>query len=112
MSANRSSATFHLRFPEGRHGFARAPRATMGGLGGARSPPCRSVYVPAQLVFDVNADDLVERALASEAEGQRAARVEAARPAGHDARDHRIRLAANARRDLVAGHPRERFDLL
>src|SRR5207244_9395880 len=61
------------------------------------SPPCRSVYVPTQLVCDVDADDVVERTLAREAEGQSAARVETARPAGDDARDHRVGFAANAR---------------
>ena len=47
-----------------------------------------------------------------EAERQRALGVEPRRPAGDDLHDQAVRLAADARRDLVAGDPAQRRDLL
>ena len=60
----------------------------------------------------MDADDLVERAFGDEAERSRALGLEAVRPAGDDAHDQLVRLAADARRDLVAGDPAQRLDLL
>ena len=64
-----------------------------------------------KLVFDVDADDLVERSLGAKAERERAARLEPARPAGHDARNQRVRLAADAGGGRVAGNPAQGGDL-
>ena len=47
-----------------------------------------------------------------EAERPRALAVEPLRPAVDDAHDQRVGLAADARRDLVAGDPPQRLDLL
>src|SRR5712691_4947287 len=66
----------------------------------------------AQLVVDVDAHDVVERGLGAEAERGGAAGVEPLRPAADDARDQLVGLAADARRNLVAGDALERGDLL
>ena len=65
----------------------------------------------AAVLVDMNADDLVERALGLEAERQRARRRSGAASRRRCARSAR-RLAADARRDLVAGDPAQRLDLL
>src|SRR5579871_791010 len=65
----------------------------------------------AELVVDVNANDLVEGRLRLEAERERALRIEAAGPAGDHARNQRIRLAADARGDALAGDPAQRGQL-
>ena len=67
---------------------------------------------PPTVFVDMNADDLVERAFGNEAQRGRALGLEAVRPAGDDAHDQFVRLAADARRDLVAGDPAQRLDLL
>src|SRR5262245_30820222 len=59
--------------------------------------------MPAQLILDMNADNLIERCLGAESERGRAARVEILRPTGDDFRDRLVWLAANASRDIVAG---------
>src|ERR1017187_4266050 len=65
-----------------------------------------------EFILDVNPDDVVEGLFGSrEAEFQRPLRLEIARPAGDDAHDERIRLAPDARGDLVARHPLQRGDL-
>src|ERR1700675_3338324 len=65
----------------------------------------------AQVLFDMDADDLVERFFRSKAQGERAAGIESMRPAGDDARNERIGLVADAGRHRVAGDAAERFDL-
>src|SRR5215204_2408036 len=59
--------------------------------------------LPPELVLDVGADDVVEALLGLEAEALGPAGVELARPALDDLDDHRVRLAPDAVRDLVAG---------
>src|SRR5271155_1210766 len=66
----------------------------------------------AQFVLDMHADDLVKRTLGGKTESARAGRIEPARPAGNDPRHQRIRLAADAGGDLIAGDPAQRGDLL
>src|SRR6266704_1293481 len=66
----------------------------------------------AQFVVDMDANDVVERGLAAKPESQRAARIEPSRPAGNNAGDKRVGLAANAGRHLVAGDPTQGGDLL
>src|SRR5262249_43637437 len=80
-------------------------------------PPCatdeeplagtrRSMDERAAAVFvDMDAYDFVERALGLEAEVTGAARVDALRPARHNARDQRILGAANAPGHPAPGHP-------
>ena len=78
-------------------------------------PPRRGEIMPdhaAQLVLDVDADDVVERAFRDESEFARPPGLEAVRPAVDDAHHQRIGLAADAGGDLVAGDPPQRFDLL
>src|SRR5215216_2786091 len=60
----------------------------------------------------MGADDVVERGLDTKAERAGAAGVETARPAIDDTHDELVRLAADARRDRVAGDPPQRRDLL
>src|SRR6185437_7880480 len=60
----------------------------------------------------MDADDLVEAVLDLEAERHGPPGVETARPAGDDALDQRIGLAADARGDLVAGDALQGRDLL
>src|SRR3954467_15046576 len=69
---------------------------------GSRARPASRREPAAQLVLDMDADDLLEGVLCREAELARAARVEAARPAGNDARDDRVGLAPDALRHVVA----------
>src|SRR5579864_9132051 len=66
----------------------------------------------AQFVVDMDADDLVERSFRLKAQRQRAAWIEPARPAGDDPRHQRVRLAADAGGDPVAGDAAQRGDLL
>src|SRR4029453_6040584 len=66
----------------------------------------------AAVFVDMDAHDLVERALGLEAELARTARLDALRPALDDARDQRVLGAANARGDAVAGNAAQRCDLL
>src|SRR5712692_1676675 len=66
----------------------------------------------AQLVLDMRADDVIECGFDLEAERDAAARVEAARPAGDNARDQFIRRAADALGDTIAGDALERGNLL
>src|SRR5262245_20580644 len=87
-------------------------------------PPCatdeellagtrRSMDERAAAVFvDMDAYDFVERALGLEAEVTGAARIDALRPARHDARDQRVLGAANAPGNAVAGDSAQRRDLL
>src|SRR5215467_6151922 len=58
---------------------------------------------PAQLVFDMGANDVVERRLSAKAQRRCAARVEILRPAGDDFCDYLIRLAADAPGDISSG---------
>src|SRR5437870_2377415 len=60
----------------------------------------------------MGADDVVERGLDAEAERQRLARVEAARPAVDDAHDQFVGRAADTLGNLIAGDAAERRDLL
>src|SRR5436305_14416460 len=74
------------------------------------SPPCATDEAPlvggsrsmderaAAAFVDVGADDFIKRALGLKTQLTRAARLDALRPARHDARDQRILSAANARR--------------
>src|SRR5262249_53633715 len=66
----------------------------------------------AELVLDVDADDLLEAGVGLEAELQRPLGCELARPAGNDALHERIGHAADASHDLVTGHVPEGRDLL
>src|SRR5436190_8654042 len=66
----------------------------------------------AAVFVDMDAHDLVERALGLEAELARTARLDALRPALDDARDQRVLGAANARGNAVAGDAAQRRDLL
>src|SRR5271169_759552 len=83
---------------------------------GGRVPPCSreelSAHLPAQLIVDVGAHDVIEGILGLEAESRRAHWVEALRPAGDDAGDGGVRLAANALHHLFAGDIAERSDML
>src|ERR1700756_3555071 len=66
-----------------------------------------------QFVLDVNPDDVVEGLFrGGEAERRGPLGVEIARPAIDNAHDERIRLTLDPPRDLVAGHPLQRGDLL
>src|SRR6516162_8237052 len=65
-----------------------------------------------QFVLDMDANDLVKGRFAAKSEAERAARVEAARPAGDDTGNQRVRLAADAGSDLIARNPAQRRDLL
>src|SRR5271169_4151851 len=60
----------------------------------------------------MDADYLFERGIAAKAERERALWIEPAWPAGHDARDQGIGLAADARRHFVASDPPQGGDLL
>src|SRR5215510_1337120 len=87
-------------------------------------PPCatdeeplagrrRSLDECAAAVFvDMDAYDFLERALGLEPEVTGAMRLDALRPARHDARDQRILGAANAPGNAVAGDAAQRCDLL
>src|SRR5439155_11646627 len=66
----------------------------------------------AKLVFDMNADDLIETLLGLKAQRRRTPGVEILRPAGDDLADHRIGLAADEAHGLFAGDPAQRLDLL
>src|ERR1700716_4342948 len=66
----------------------------------------------AAILVDVDAHDLLERALGVEAELARAACLDALRPAVDDAGDQRVVRAANARGDALAGDAPQRRDLL
>src|SRR5262249_1183625 len=66
----------------------------------------------AAVFVDMDAHDLVKRALGFEAELARAARLDALRPACDDARDQWVFRAANARGNLIAGDTAQRRDLL
>src|SRR5438105_2074107 len=66
----------------------------------------------AQFVVDMDANDVIERGFAAKPERQRAAWIEPSRPAGNNAGDKRVRLAANAGCDLVASDPTQGGDLL
>src|SRR5690349_2353674 len=66
----------------------------------------------AELILDMDADDLLEIRLGLEAERRRALGVEVPRPAGDDLVDHRVDLAADALDDVVAGDLAQRLDLL
>src|SRR3954464_11783739 len=79
---------------------------------GSRARPASRREPAAQLVLDMDADDLLEGVLCREAELARAARVEAARPAGNDARDDRVGLATDALRHVVARDRTQGRDLL
>src|SRR5579872_246482 len=65
-----------------------------------------------ELVFDMNANDLLEIGFGRKAELAGALGLDPARPAGDDAGDRLVRLAANAARRLFAGDFAQRFDLL
>src|SRR3954468_17363368 len=79
---------------------------------GSRAWPASRREPAAQLLLDMDADDLLEGVLCREAELARAARVEAARPAGNDARDDRVGLATDALRHVVARDRTQGRDLL
>src|SRR5579883_2711796 len=66
----------------------------------------------AELVFDMNANDLLEIRFGLEAELAGALGLDPARPAGDDAGDRLVRLAANAACRLFAGDFAQGFDLL
>src|SRR5262245_6117898 len=66
----------------------------------------------AELLVDMGANDLLERALRLEAELARAPRLDALRPARDNACDEIVVLAADAPRDPLAGDALERRDLL
>src|SRR5438067_47031 len=59
------------------------------------SPLRHSPDLAAKLVFDMNADDLIETLLGLKAQRRRTPGVEILRPAGDDLADHRIGLAAD-----------------
>ena len=67
---------------------------------------------PAELVFDVDADDLREVGFCSEPEHVGAARVEIAWPAGDDSHGRLVGLAADAPHNLFAGDAAQGLDLL
>src|SRR2546428_1819623 len=66
----------------------------------------------AAVFVDMDADDLVERALGLESELARAAGLDALRPAVDDARDQRIVDPAEAPFDSLAGDAAQRRHLL
>src|SRR2546428_11430674 len=66
----------------------------------------------AAVLVDMDADDLVERALGLEPELARAACLDALRPALDDARHQRIVDRADAPCDSLAGDAAQRGDLL
>ena len=66
----------------------------------------------AEFVLDMDADDVVERALRDESERARPLGPETVWPAVDDAHHQRVRLAADAGSDLVSGDPPQRIDLL
>src|SRR6516165_8576305 len=110
-----------------------------GGLGAASPPGCYGLTTPpsssapplryegaatgsgsdrpsgdlaAELVLDMDADDLLEAGVGLEAELERPRGLKLARPAGDDALHERIGHAADARHHLVASHFPECRDLL
>src|SRR6516162_8637918 len=60
-----------------------------------------------QFVLDMDANDLVKGRFAAKSEAERAAR-----PAGDDTGNQRVRLAADAGSNLIARNPAQRRDLL
>src|SRR5262249_1169358 len=69
--------------------------------------------ISAELILDVNADDVVKGVLGcGEAELARTLGLEIARPAVDNAHDESIRLALDARGDFLASNALERGDLL
>src|SRR6185436_12899494 len=64
------------------------------------------------ILVDMDAHDLVERALRLESQLTRPLRLDALRPALDHAGNERIALAPDARGDALAGNPLERVDLL
>src|SRR4051794_13600404 len=78
-------------------------------------PPVRergSCYKPpTQFILNMNADDIFERVLRHKPKLTRAARVEAAWPAGDDALDRRVGLAADAVDRVVARDLAQGLDL-
>src|SRR5450756_2983540 len=69
---------------------------------GARGASASGRDPASQLVFDMDADDVVECRFHLEAECEAAARIEAAWPAGHNAFDQFVRCTLDAPGDLVA----------
>src|SRR5271165_6418942 len=67
---------------------------------------------PAELVLDMDPDDLVECCLGAETKLSGAARVEVARPTGNDRLDGRVGLAPDERGGLGPGDPGQRRNLL
>src|SRR5260221_2359001 len=76
----------------------------------ARPSSCGRAYT--KLILHVDADDLLEARVGPEAELERAAGVEIARPARDDLDDHRIGLAPDERRYLVSCHLAQCRDLV
>src|SRR5579863_4761755 len=74
-------------------------------------PSLQNRDAAAEFVFDVDADNVVERGVGAESECQRAVRVECARPSSHDVGDRGIGLAANEFYGLIAGDPTQCLDL-
>src|SRR5213076_1454699 len=69
-------------------------------------------FTTAELILDVNADDVIERLLGGgEGELERAVGDEVARPARDDADDGRIGHTLDARGDVLAGDAIDRGDL-
>src|SRR5450756_840948 len=78
---------------------------------GARGASASGRDPASQLVFDMDADDVVECRFHLEAEREAAARIEAAWPAGHNAFDQFVRCTLDAPGDLVAGDAAQRRNL-
>src|SRR5581483_4895653 len=76
----------------------------------ASSHPLRDLA--AELVLEVDTDDLLEARFSLEAQRERAPGVEIARPAGNDLLDEGIRLAPDALDHLLAGDLAQGLDLL
>src|SRR6185312_16878761 len=67
--------------------------------------------LPAQLILDMRAHDVVEFVFHLESQLARTCAVDAFGPIGDDTGDQGVRFAADARGDLVAGDAAQRVDL-
>src|SRR5271167_2121280 len=74
------------------------------GLPGFRIRVASALYsLTAQLIFQVNTDDLVERAFCGETQSGCRARIEPLRPGGHDFFDRGVELALDEGHCLITG---------